>query len=305
MSGKIYCVDNDDTIHCYDPSQDNWTTLPPLPVRFFGLSQVNGKLVAVGGKEKNFGKSTNEVFTYDERSKKWKQTIPPMPTARYSPGIVSLQSVLIVAGGTQFTRTVCNHLVQEPHTSMFFSGLRSHRGIQNEIIDHEFNINFVEIFKADTSQWHTTDPLPTPCCDMSLVSIGNTCYVIGGRSDSSYLNQVLSTSVDGLLRRTIPTDQTTENVDIQSSWRKLANTPNEMGRVAAALLGNNLLVLDNWRVHAYEPTSGSWVCISKLPSRGHHACLKTAANLSPMELILFAESQDNVRVYRGKPLLFQ
>ena len=41
--------DDEYVVYCYDPSQQAWTTLPPLPVRRFGLGQVQGKLVAVGG----------------------------------------------------------------------------------------------------------------------------------------------------------------------------------------------------------------------------------------------------------------
>ena len=56
INGKVYCggggaEDDDDEyiVYCYGPSQDKWTTLPPLPVKYCGLGQVNGKLVAVGG----------------------------------------------------------------------------------------------------------------------------------------------------------------------------------------------------------------------------------------------------------------
>ena len=93
-----YDDDCDYIVYCYDPSQDNWTTLPTLPVRWFGLGQVNGKLVAVGGKKKSDEGITNEVFTYDERSREWKQTLHPMPTDRRFPGVLSLQSALAVAG---------------------------------------------------------------------------------------------------------------------------------------------------------------------------------------------------------------
>ena len=88
-------TDDDDEciVCCYDPSQDKWTTLPPLPVRYFDLSQVNGKLVAIGGKKKDTGNVTNDVYTYNEQSQKWKQTTPPIPTARYSLGILSLLNV--------------------------------------------------------------------------------------------------------------------------------------------------------------------------------------------------------------------
>ena len=74
INGKVYCggvwSDNDDDeyiVYCYDPSQNKWTTLPPLPVKWFGLGQIDGKLVTVGGK-KNEHRATNEVYTFEERS---------------------------------------------------------------------------------------------------------------------------------------------------------------------------------------------------------------------------------------------
>ena len=121
------------TVYCYDPSQHKWIILPPLPVRYFGLGQVNSKLVAVGG-VKNGKAPSNDVYTlYDDGSRKWKQKIPPMPTARYAPGVLSLQSALVVAGG---------------FTSLSYTAA-------------------VEIFKPDTSQWYKTDLLPTVCCNIS------------------------------------------------------------------------------------------------------------------------------------------
>ena len=84
--------------------------------------------------------------------------IPPMPTARHSVGVLSLQLALVVAGGD---RTLWNYIAA------------------------------IEIFKLETSQWYRTDPLPTACCNISLVAIGSTCYALGGYTDS-YLNQALS-----------------------------------------------------------------------------------------------------------------
>ena len=103
---------------------------------------------------------------YNERSQKWKHNlVPPTPTARHSVGMLSLQSVLVVAGGDR-TISTC--------------------------------IAAVEIFKVDTSQWYRTDLLPTACCNVSLVVICNTYYALGGYKDS-YLNQALYASVDDLL----------------------------------------------------------------------------------------------------------
>ena len=236
---------NDDVdeyiVYSYDPSQDNWTTLPPLPVRWFGLGQVNGKLVAVGGWKRSDGRSTNEVYTYDERSRKWKQTVPPMPTARNSTGVLSLQSALVVAGG--------------------------------DTSDEEYT-DAVEIFRADTSQWYRTDRLPTACYDVSPVLIGNTCYALGGYNDQ-YLNHVLCASVDDLLRNAVPANQTTlsDSTKTLSAWKTIANAL--AYRPAAAMLAGNLLAIggdetseggaDKKDVYMFSPSTNSWIYISDLP----------------------------------------
>ena len=261
INGKVYCGggltddDNDKYIvYCYDPSQDKWTTLPPLPVKLYGLGQVNGKLVAVGG-----WKNTNYVYTYDEQSQKWKQTIPPMPTARHFPGVLSLQSALVVAAG-------CTSIRQ--YTAA------------------------VDIFKSDTSQWYRTDPLPKACCNISLVAIGNTCYALGGY-DGSHLNQALYASVDDLLGNAVPANQTTHSgsSDTQSVWKTLPNTPTY--RPAAAMLAGNLLAIggdetfeggaDKKEVYMYSPSTNSWIYVSDLPAP---RSMTAAAVLSSTEVLV-------------------
>ena len=264
INGQVYCGgeaarDDDDAyiVYCYAPSQDNWTTLPPLPVRWFGLGQVNGKLVAVGGVKKSDGMDTSEVYTYDEQSKKWKQTIPPMPTARCYPGVLSLQSALVVAVGY-------------------------------------LNTDAVDIFKADTSQWYTTDPLPTACRDISLVAIGNTCYALGGYKTPSHLKQALYASVDDLLHNAVPANQTTHSgsSDTRSAWKTLPGTPTY--RPAAAVLAGHLLAVGGTEtsvfggavmkaVYTYSPSTNSWIYISDLPAP---RCYAAVAVLSPSEILV-------------------
>ena len=228
--------------------------------------------MAVGGKKKSNDRENNEVFTYDERSRKWKQTLPPMPTARHSPGVLSLQSALVVAGGCSSYR---------------------------EYTDA------VEIFKADTSQWYKTDPLPTACCHISLVIIGNTCYALGGYKHPSHLNQVLYASVEDLLHNAVPANQTNHSrssANTQSAWKTLANTLNY--RPAAAVLAGNLLAIggketsskggpDKKEVYMFSPSTNSWIYISDLPEPR----FKTAvAVLSSTEILVIGGKCDRVNV---------
>ena len=277
IDGKVYFGggvgggDIENIVVCYDPSQDNWTTLPPLPVRLFGLGQINGKLVAVGGMKSDWSK-TKEVYTYDERAKKWKQTIPPMPTAKTSPGTLSLQSALVVAGGYAaelFAYTDKNRIVQEFR-----------------------RIVAVDIFKPDTQQWYKTDPLPSPCGDLSLTVIDNTCYALGGFGEAStYLNQTHYTSVDDLLQNAVPAHQSSGGDTHQSAWKRIADTPTY--RPTAAVLADKLLATGGSKtskgdtvmkeVYMYSPSANSWIYISDLPSPRFGAA---AAFLSSTEILV-------------------
>ena len=262
-------------IYCYDPSQDKWNTLPPLPVKWFGLGQVNGKLVAVGGK-KSGGQISSEVYTYDERSRKWKQTIPPMPTARWFPDVLSLQSALVVAGGDK--------------------------------IIWEYT-DAVEIFKPDTSQWYRADPLPIACQNISLVAIGNTCYAIGGYKFPSRLNQALYASVGDLLRNAVPANQTTHSgsSDTQSAWKTLSNTPTY--RPAAAILAGKLLAIGGdetseggaykKEVYMYSPSTNSWIYISDLPAPRYGTTVAVLSSTRVLVIGGWNEGEIVNTVYQG------
>ena len=255
INGRVYCgggiaedgYDDEHIVYCYDLSQDKWTTLPPLPIRYFGLGQVNGELVAVGGRKEKSDDNTavtsiNNIYTFDEKSQKWMQRIPPMPTARDCIDVLSLQSALIVAGGC---------------TTPFYTDI-------------------VEVFKPDTSQWYRTAPLPTACCQMSLVAIGSVCFALGGYN-GSLLNQALYASVDDLLGNAVPTNQTTysDSTDTQSAWKTLPNSPTY--RPVAAMLAGNLFAIggkeestlhttSKKEVYLYSPSTNSWVYTSDLPA---------------------------------------
>ena len=293
INDKVYFggggANNDDeySVYCYDPLQDRWITLPPLPVVYFGLGQVNGKLVAVGGVNKGKRTSTNEVYTYNEQSQMWKQTIPPMPTARHFPGVLSLQSALIVAGGYTL------------------SSLRS------------MHTDAVEIFKPDTSQWYSTDPLPVACQDISIVAVGNmcTCYALSGCGCDSIrrvenLNQALYASVDDLLHNALPANEITHSgssVDAHSAWNNLSNTPTYAP--AAAMLAGNLLAIggcsasdggaNEKEIYMYSPSTNSWIYISDLPAPRSDT---TVAVLSSAEILVIGGWSDLGRVntvYKG------
>ena len=235
--------------------------------------------MAVGGwKRPNYSGISNEVYTYDEPSKEWKsETIPPMPTARHAPCVLGLQSALLVAGG---------------------------------VISKGVNVDKVEIFKVDTSQWHTTDPLPTACEDISLFTIGNTCYAVGGYNPPSPLNKAFHASVYDLLHNAVPANQTTQYSHFdstQSAWKALPDTPTY--QPATAVLAGHLLAVGGREtaedeagmkaVYTYSPSTNSWIYISDLPAPRYSVAV---AVLSPSEILVIGGWCDKERVnttYKG------
>ena len=281
--GKMYCGGEKNSgseyeyiVYCYDPSRDEWTPLPPLPVKSFGLGEVNGKLVAVGGEKKSKNKNiiSSEVHTYDNQQ--WEQTIPCMPTARSFPGVLSLQSALVVAGGIDPT-----------------GRLRWYCGFCT-----------VEIFKLDTSQWYSTDPLPTACYNTSLVAIGNTCYALGGHSALPYvplLNQALYASVDDLLGNAVPANQTSSHRGSSDTWKTLPNTPT-YGPAATVLAGNLLAAGgDKKEMYLYSSETESWVYTGSLPCDSKE--FGSIVSLSSLDILVIANGGNSV--YKGTPTILK
>ena len=190
------------------------------------------------------------------------QTIPPMLIHRCLPGVLSLQSVLVVAGGVAQLRVLSF-------------------------------LSTVEIFKPDVSQWYKTSPLPTACYSISTVAIGDTCYALGGYKHPLHLSQVLCTSVVDLLCNAVPADQTTHSSssDTQSAWKTLPNTLTY--RPAAAVLAGNLLAIGGFeryeggalmkKVYMYSPSIHSWIYISDLPTP---QAMTAVATVSSTEILV-------------------
>ena len=269
IDGKVYFgggITNDDDkrylVHCYSPTENQWTTLPPLPVKWFGLGQFNGKLVAVGGAKKD-KKKRPKVYVFDLQ--KWKSTvIPPMTVARTFPAVSSLSKLLIVAGGN---------------------------------IEGGHDTNTVEIFQQATSQWHQGASLPRACCNLTLIHSGYTLYALGGYDQPSQLNQVLWTSISDLFQIQDPTKPTWRTLQSSPSYQP---APIMLLGNLLAVGGWKLPVgeVAQKSIHMYSATTNSWVYFSDLPEP---CAWTTCAVLSATEiLVIGGRNEENVRaVYKG------
>ncbi|XP_064384393.1 kelch-like protein 4 [Halichondria panicea] len=254
INGKVYygggLCDDEYCVHCYDPPQDVWSTLPRLPVHYFGLGEVKGELVAVGGLDSSYSRP-NVVHVFN-KGRNWKQTIPPMPTARKWPAVVSLPTHLVVAGGDVGPRIYTDN---------------------------------VEIYNISTSQWSETDRLPYACGFQRGIVYNNTVYLMGGINSDS-LNKVCAAQVDKLISADRQDDGSANKAD--SVWNTISNTPSY--QPSPVTISDTLFAAGGvdsgkatQRIYAYSSSMDSWLYIGDLPSPIAHAA---TVSLSPIECLM-------------------
>ena len=253
IGSTIYCggglaggIDKSRQVFKYSPNQDTWSQLPICPTIYFGLTQLDGKLVTVGGSRIDQFIPINDVYIFQE-SETWENSIiPPMPTARFYPTAFNYKSTLVVSGGLTHWDTD--------------SKLRT-------------RTDAVEVFQTKTYQWYHAEPLPVGHCGMSCDIVNDTCYLIGGSKLGAASIQVYCTSVSNLISRTLPPDHPETSSTPQASpspptWQVLPECP--LSYFTAVELGGGLLAIGgvddsespSSAVHMYSPSTNSWVRIS-------------------------------------------
>ena len=127
--------------------------LPICLTRQFSLTQLDGKLVTVGGCRIDQIFPINDVYVFQD-SETWENSIiPPLPTARMYTTAANYKSTIAVSGGI------------------------THWHADSEFRTHTTTL---EVFQTKTYQWHHAEPLPFGHSIMSCVIVNYTCYLIGG-----------------------------------------------------------------------------------------------------------------------------
>jgi len=247
----------------YGISSDEWSCLPPHPVKSFAMAQFTGNLITVGGCVQHRRHSTGKVYRFKEESQEWEEFLKPMPTARHRLSVSTTQSTIIASGGATVTnRVICTT---------------------------------VEVYSSKSSQWYTANPLPAPYYFMYSVTIADTCYLLGGAdSDHKAVAIVLYASHTSLVQKaTSPTHQPASHTSV---WRTLTDTP-LIASTAVCLSGSLLAVggLDTKTVlpaiNIFLRFTNSWVRITTgdLP-QPRYSC--TAVQLSSNTTIVIG-GEDN------------
>ena len=156
LDGKIYAAggspsEREHDFAVYDPSADQWTTLPDLPTprNHLTAAAVEGNIYVIGGRSGGIQGVTDAVEAYDPVSETWTPKAP-MPTARGA-----------LAGATV-----------EPYIVTF--GGEGNSGNPDGIFEE------VEAYDAASDTWQSLSPMKTPRHSTQAGVIQGVVYIAGG-----------------------------------------------------------------------------------------------------------------------------
>ena len=266
-SAKCSCVVIDDVVYVggcgeskviYSYAENEWIGLPACPVMCFGLGKLFGRVLTVGGIASKKAKA--DVHMFSSESQEWVKGIPPMPTARCFPTVVSHESAIAACGG----------------------------------FSEKVETDKVEVFKNDIRQWFTKAPLPVPVAHLQSTIIGDSCYFLGGFLSQKKLfcsTDMLCVTLEDLFDTASPKFQEPD------LWQTLPGPPAMLltsANLAGALVtiggttGVNILNT----VCAYSRSTQSWVELGSLPV--HCVCAGAASLQSGKTLIIGGFTGGNI-----------
>ena len=267
------------TIFEYDSTGNDgniWKTrFPKSPTMHFGLGELEGKLVVVGGQREAEDKQmiiTGEVFMLDE-TKEWsRDIIPPMKIPRMRACVVSYKGTCIAAcGGLE---------------------MNSSRDCSSE----------VEIYRSDIKEWCTVNPLPAPRAALRATIIHKTVYLLGGFfPDLTGVSERDCVSID--LENLFQADSTLPRL-WKTDFAKTSYHSSAPANICGSLLTiggaqNRPVQTLTDAICAYSPVMNKWYHIDNLPVK---LCSATATTLSSGELVVVGGrlgEERNADVYIG------
>ena len=156
----LYIDGNDKPIFpvlVYSTNELKWSTLPEQEL-LAAIAVLNNHVTLIGGRDistrrykwdMSTMKVTNTLSTWYEKEGRWKQVLPPMPTGRARPAVISHNNLLLVTGGVTEDNSV---------------------------------LNTTDVLDLTTMKWSTPEGLnlPVPLWAHHLALCGEYLYLVGG-----------------------------------------------------------------------------------------------------------------------------
>lgn len=236
----------------YSLLERKWSLLCHNHVRFFGLTNFCGKLVSIGGMTStNYITGDVSMFDFAENCWNVNEILPPMPTKRFHPAVISHSKYLAVCGGV------------------------THGGSTTDIVEVLVN-----------KQWCKAPRLPHRICLAKPAIVDHSLYLVGGAISLSPRvpsNALVSIPISFLV------SPSWSYLNAWKDHRKricdLSADDNSNYDTTIANHGGVLLMLGGWshklgaptnRIFAYSSESCVWVRADNLPDQ--EACYRFTAS---------------------------
>ncbi len=265
MSDYIQLVEINDTVYvgggktdrekdkyivmAYNTLSCQWHILPPYSTSFFAMTTINGKLVVVGGINRE-NSDSSELGEWQPDSNQWTHPFPPMSTPYMLPSATSYKHWLVVAGGCH---GVCLHAS-------------------------------VEVLDVSNMQWSTRPSTPTPWMRMMSTTIGDTWYLMGGRCEKLWYDSpdVYSVSLEALVSHS-----SSDSSNIWNQLPSLNCTqscPLNIGGSLLAVGGEDMKSKKPVStIQCYVPETNTWVQAGQLPHAVYDCtCIMTSGKFHVM-----------------------
>jgi N-acetylneuraminic acid mutarotase len=241
------------TVDVYDPSTDNWTTSPPMPIAVtdHAAAVVAGKIYVIGGRS-DLIPMVDTVQEYDPATQLW--TLQhAMPTARSSAAAAVLDGNIYVIGGSSGGFDLVTVEVYDPATDTWATApamseprrdlaavaiggrilaLGGYTG--THIPDGGYRRD-VDAFDPDTGTWTPVADMPVARADCAVAVLDGMLYVAGGGNVARGLDDIVMYD------------------PVADVWSVKTSMPGALAWPRAEAVNGRLYVFDTYVTYAYTP----------------------------------------------------
>ena len=224
----------------YSTNEHKWSTLPEQQGST-AIAVVNNHVTLIGGTDVSTGKVTNPLSTWYEEEGRWKQVLPPMPTRRLGPAVISHDNLLLVTGG---------------------------------LADDDTVLNTTDVLDLTTMKWTTPEGLnlPVPLWKHHLALCGEYLYLVGGAAVYPWLSpeddnsQAWRAKWSDVKQTAAPQHSQTR----RGVWTRIADPPTL--RPTPVSCGGTLYTVGGWTrdnklvstVYTYITARDQWVSVGDM-----------------------------------------
>ena len=239
----------------YSTNEFKWSKLPEQQSGA-AIAVVNNHATLIGGRDVVTRKVTKALSTWYAEESRWKQVLPPMPTGRVSPAVISHDNLLLVTGGVAK--------------------------------DDSTVLNTTDVLDLTSMMWTTIKGLnlPVPLWTHHLSLCGEYLYLVGGatvypwQSPKDFNSQTWGAKWSDVKQTAAP-----QHYELRSVWTQIADSPTLRPTVVSC--GGTLYTVggvtrDNKpisTVYTYITARDQWVSVGDMSvGRVYHCAVPLSSN---------------------------